>query len=218
MALPKTVALRIDDLFFVSLLLGALLLAIHRKAISDVVFNDGTNFLVLGYHHAAIYFLTILTAVLYGFSRRWKASFRVRGTALFALTLLYPASCQALASSPAMLVFFLQLYLSSVAAAIVFGADLLTRDLPTDFWKLFFDNSMKSIRYVLVVFTAGLAVLQYLSTGKGESPEGFLTTLFYPAAILVLSIGMAGQWVLLPAGEKLIDAYASEQDEDESKR
>ena len=106
-----------------------------------------------------------------------------------------------------MMVFFMHLYVLIVSVAIILIEPVFLEELDRSFWQLFVDGLLRGIRYVLLLFTAGVAVLQYLSAGLGEEPSGFLTTLFYPTVIMILSIGLVAQWLLVPAWAVLIDGF-----------
>lgn len=203
----------LDNVIFI--LVGALsvLFTLHGKAVSDSVFNDGPVATNRGFHHLWVYIVVVATAVLLGLCRAWTTSARVKSPVVLLLIFLGPAVVQRLSSGPSMMVFFLHLYLAGIAGAIVLAEEAFSNRMPRDFWKLFFEGAMKGVRYVLLLFTAGAAALQYVSTSKGEESMGFLTTLFYPAVVLVLSMAMVGQWILLPSWERLVASFKDSGDE-----
>ena len=185
----------------------AQLFVFHGKSIADFIFLRGKSYLMSGFDHRAIYITALLLSFSYVLVRALPSTSRVRTPIALLLAILGPVVVQALSTWPAMMVFFLQTYVLTVAAIIVIAEPVFSRSLDREFWKLFFDGVMKAIKYVLTLFTAGMAALQYLSTGLKEGPAGFLTSLFYPTTVLLISVGMLVYWLLLPAWSRVVESH-----------
>jgi hypothetical protein len=182
----------------------------HGKAIADYVFNRGKSYLMSGFHHPATYGLALSVTVCIVLIRAWPAEFGAKAPLALLLALVGPSLIQATSTWPAMMVFFLHLYLLAVVAVIILVEEVFRQQLQKRFWSSLFDRILRTIRYILVLFTAGVAVLRYLSAGLREPSAGFLSSLFYPTAVMILSIGMIAQWLLLPAWGRMIDSFREE--------
>ena len=198
-----------DQITFGFSLLAGQLLALHGKAIAGFVFVRESSFLMGGYHHFSIYVTAVLLSLAFVLTRLSTMDLGKLASLSMLLVVMGAISVQANSTLPAMMVFFMTIYVAGVAGAIIVVEPIFQREMPVQFWKLFFDGLLRGVRYILILFTAGIAVLRYLSTGLGETPTAFLTTLFYPTAIMVFSIGFVAIWLLVPAWLRLVESYAS---------
>ena len=116
-------------------------------------------------------------------------------------------SIQVLAKSPSFLVFWIQIFLLATVVIVIAIEPIFRNKMDKEFWKLVFDYFFRLIRYFMVVYIAGVAVLKYISTGDKESTMGFLATLFYPTLIMLICFFFIGFWILIPCWNKLVLNY-----------
>lgn len=76
---------------------------------------------------------------------------------------------------------------------------------------------MKSIRYLLMIYVAGFALLKFLSDGVGESKTGFITSFVYPTVMVLYGVFIVGYWLAIPAWESLVEAHKRQPDRKHNK-
>lgn len=193
---------------FLVLLFLILFFVLHGKPFADVLFNDGTEFLTAGFANARVYSALSALALLYAALLTSMLGLRTRVAFATAGVLAGPLAVQLQSTQSSAMILVLHMYVCSVASAIVVTSPIFSANLTPDFWKSFFAASTKAIGYVFTLFSAGLAVLQYVSKGLNESIPGYLTSMAYPAGTLLLSLVLLLFWMVIPAWEKYVTTVA----------
>ncbi len=194
-----------DYLFFFVILLG-LLFATHGKSISDALFNGHPYW--LRDINVLPHLLCILVAAIIQYIRgkKWRLQVSMAVTPLLCLIAVFLVHITS--NGPSILVFTVQLMLLGVACGVIALEPFLQRkDLTQEFWKIFMDSAMKAIRYVLMLYIAGFALLKFLSDGIGESRDGFLTSFIYPTVMVVYCLFIVGYWLAIPGWENLVRSH-----------
>lgn len=76
----------------------------------------------------------------------------------------------------------------------------MTKDKSHSYW-------VKISGFIIVLYGAGISVLQIFSDKRGESSEGFAATFFYSSIVVIISIVMISYWILFPSFNKLVDEH-----------
>jgi len=196
----------IDDyLFFIVITVG-LIFAMQGKAISSHLFNGNGNW--IREYNVAPHMLCAVCGGLYQFIRGRNMGLRKSMLFAPAVGFLSVFLIHLSSSSPSILVFSIQLLLLIFACGVIALEPYVKENkFETEFWKLFIESSMKIVRYILMLYIAGFALLKFLSDGVGESKEGFLTSFIYPTVMFVYGIFVIGYWLAIPSWENLVKSY-----------
>ena len=194
---------KIDNFLFVTVLLAGEILALHGKAMASFLFANAPSPL------RSIYFPEYIYAILFTASMgfvlirisNWKPATKL---IISTCTGFLAAISTQFYDRPSSLIFFLQLFIYATACGVIWIEHYLEYELDKDFWKFMFENVLKFIRYILVVYGAMIVILEYISSTNGEKTIGFITTLAYPTIIVLVSIFIIGYWVLIPSWEKYL--------------
>jgi hypothetical protein len=198
----------VDSMVFFLALGGAFTYVLHGKPIADRLFNDGATWATAGFNNLRVYGAVIALALYFVVARLvpWPNRFRFIVGSMVAV--VGPLAVQLQATEASAMIFVLHVYLSVVALAVVAIEPVFQMSLQDEFWRKFFASSTKAVSYVFTLFSAGLAILQYVSKGLNESIPGYLTSLAYPIGALVLSLGIVAYWILAPSWRKYVATYS----------
>ena len=195
----------LDEFFFLAILVG-LVFAMHGKSIAGKLFNLNDHW--LREFSIVAHLLCVICAAIFQFIRRLNLPLRQSMAVAPIIGIISVFVIHLTSGSPSIVVFSLQL-LVLIFAAVVIGLEpyLNRNDLDPEFWKLFLESGMKAIRYLLMLYVAGFALLKFLSDGVGESKEGFLTSFMYPTIIVLYCTFLAGYWLAIPGWENLVKSH-----------
>lgn len=101
-------------------------------------------------------------------------------------------------------IIFLTLGFQYAIGVVVVGVDkILQFDHEASFWELIFSTISKLVGFIIILYGAGSAILQFVSEGTGEPIEGYLSSFLYPTIIIVGILFMIGYWILIPTLMKI---------------
>ncbi|HSP13187.1 MAG TPA: hypothetical protein VLV78_00385 [Thermoanaerobaculia bacterium] len=197
----------VDGLSFCGALGFALIYVLHGKPLADWLFNEGATRVTASFHNVRVY-LTLTAVVTFWACLRYVPwSQELRYFLGVISTILGPVAIQLQSTSASAMIFVLHIYLCVIAFAIILVEPVFGQTLDNEFWRRFFAPATKAVGYMFTLFSAILAVLQYVSKGLNESIPGYLTSLAYPIGALVISLAMVVYWLLSPAWRKYMATF-----------
>ncbi len=104
------------------------------------------------------------------------------------------------------MVVFLTMYAFIIATSIVFLAPYMKQSMETEFWELIINFSFGVMRFVVLIFVAAVAVLEFAYGALEEDVEGYYSTILYPALVIIFTFGMLSLWIILPSWANLASA------------
>jgi hypothetical protein len=196
----------IDEWLFVLVVFVGLVIAMQGKAMAGHLFGASPDWI-----REESPFTHMLCAAIAGglaIIRNSPMSLRIRTLSATVISFVGVTTIHIFSSGPSVLVYCLQLLLLIFAATVVaIERDILYRDFEPAFWKLILDVAFRVIRYVIMLYVAGFALLKFLSDGIKEDKLGFLTSFAYPTVIVVYSLFIVIYWLALPAWENLVRSH-----------
>lgn len=207
--LRRLASLDLEPVAFIAFVCVSQLFILHGKAVSDHFLNGTPSLLNVGFHWLDIYFLAIVPALIFQAIRLHAPSiFHMQRLSLLIMVTVVgiPAWIQWLSTLRSPLVLVTQFFFLAVMGGIVIVERIFSQDLKKDFWKQMNEGSIKTIRTILTLYTAGLAVLKFVSSGLGETIPGFISSLVYPSVILVVGVAAILYWIALPSWLQVIEA------------
>lgn len=198
----------VDKLFFFCVILCSQFFIQHGKVLSSYLFNKGVLFYNNHYLSIEIILINVIAVILIIILRNKEMKLINKIFVSCFICAIGASLPIVLINHPSMLILMLQIYFYAVVIIILGLEPLLSKKMYKEFWKMLFEYMTKLIRYFLVIYVALIAVLKFISDGNSESKMGFMTTLFYPTVIVLISFFMIGYWVMLPVWNKIIDAYS----------
>ncbi|MEQ9308115.1 MAG: hypothetical protein RLN90_01590 [Balneolaceae bacterium] len=104
-------------------------------------------------------------------------------------------------------IIFLTLGFQYAIGVVVVGVDkILQFEHEASFWELIFSTISRLVGFIIILYGAGSAILQFVSEGTGEPIEGYLSSFLYPTIIIVGILFMIGYWILIPTLMKIHEA------------
>lgn len=190
---------------FFLVFLAAMFYVLHGKPWASVLFDQGLSLFTRSFHNIRVYLAMVAVSLLFAGLKAssWTSSKRAIVGTLAAIGGPLGIQLQSTESSP--MIFILHLYLCLIALTIVVVEPLFSLDIKPEFWKSFFSVTAKAAGYIFTAFSAGLAVLQYVSRGLHETISSYITSLAYPAGTLLMSIIFVAFWLLAPAWNKYLE-------------
>ncbi len=183
---------------------------IHGKSISSFAFSEKNTFINSNYHNIETYISICVISLLFLLIKNLKLNIYYQSLLFSTVGLIGASIIQYFALSESTLIFLLHLYIFAVSGVIIILEPLFSKDLNLDFWKMIFEYMVKLIKYFMIIFGALVAVLKFLSQKNNETTDGFLTTLFYPSIILIISFFMIAYWIMIPSWNKIVDGSKEE--------
>lgn len=190
-----------------------LIVMTHGKPMAAMFFRHSSRPVHEGFDRPLVWLSLVAVSIAFTLLRYVKQGIEIKAPSAVVVALVGPILVQWASSERSALVFFMQVFMCGTFGAIVVLEDLFRRSMVPQFWGDYFSGLSRGIRNVVALFTAGVAVMQYVSEKLNESTEGFMTSLFYPIAGLVLALCAVGYWLMLPAWSLLMKTYqASDAD------
>lgn len=197
----------VDGIGFIVVVAVGFFVTIHGKALAYLLFGEGPRFAQAEWEAAAVYAASLSLAVLLQAVRTYGGGIDTKASLTMFLTIAGPFVLQAAAYRKSALVFILQLYLLAVASSVAVIEPLFERNMSREFWKILLDGILKAVRYILLLFTAGIAIVRFIADSGEESVDNFLTTLFYPTLLMMISLGLIFRWILVPSLEQVLVVF-----------
>ena len=204
-AKPKVKSI-LKNLFFFVITVSGQFFIIHGKAISDHFFAHKEQLLSAKFDNSLVYLIVIMVSLIF-LMIKLKVKDKAKQIAFTVFIGLIGAAFIVFFGFPSPLILILLMYFYGVMVIIIVIEPVLSKEMSIEFWKFLFENMVKLIKYFLVIFGILFTVLEFLVKQINESNISFLTTLFYPSIILVLSFFMIGFWIILPVWNKIEKEY-----------
>ncbi len=196
----------LKNLFFFVTAVGGQFFIVHGKTISSHFFAHKEQFLSAKFDNIWVYLIILLISLIF-LMIKLKVKDKTKQIFFTVVTGMIGAISIVFFGFSSPLILVLLLYLYGVMAIIIVIEPVLSKTMDIEFWKFLFENIIKLIKYFLVIFGILFTVLEFLVKQINESNISFLTTLFYPSMILVLSFFMIGFWIILPVWNKIEEGY-----------
>ena len=202
----------LDSIFFVVIQVFLTFVALHGKKLSSVLLcNTNCSYIYSdifqpSYNNLEGWLLLLVFPVFSQFLRVSKFTLTyigflgsAVGAIVCCLYLIYFNM-----KSP---IVFLTLGFQYGIGVVIVGVDkILQFEHEVSFWELIFSTISKLVGFIVILFGAGSAILQFVSEGTGESIKGFLSSFLYPTIIIVGILFMIGYWILIPTLLKIHQA------------
>ncbi len=202
---PKAKSI-LKNLFFFVIAVSGQFFIIHGKAISDHFFAHKEQLLSTKFDNILVYLIVLMVSLIF-LMIKLKVKDKAKQIVFTVFTGLIGSAFIVFFGFPSPLIFVLLMYLYGVMAIIIVIEPVLSKEMDIEFWKFLFEHIIKLIKYFLVIFGILFTVLEFLVKQINESNISFLTTLFYPSMILLLSFFMIGFWIILPVWNNIEAGY-----------
>ncbi len=201
-------ATAVDSILVFLALASANVLTMHGKQISAAVLAHGPDWIWHNAYGAGSYAAIVAGAAAITFigSLRLRRSYLV--LALSAASVVFPFLSQVWSDGRSALILLLQIYTGAAASLVFFFRQNFSRRMGLEFWDRIVAMGIRAMRFGIIFYGAGVALLKFVSDGLKEGKEGFLTTLFYPTLVLFFSFLLWVVWIIAPAWERSVELRA----------
>jgi hypothetical protein len=194
----------VDSVLVFGALAGVNLLTMHGKQLSAAVLTQEPDWLWRNAYDFWAYGSIIAGAAAIAAvgSLKIRPSYLALGLTFVSVT--FPFLAQCLSDGRSALILLLHVYTGAAASLVFFFRQNFSRKMGLEFWDRTVAMGIKAMRFGLIFYGAGVALLKFVSDGLKEGKDGFLTTLFYPTLVLFFSFLLWVVWIIVPAWERSV--------------
>lgn len=191
----------LNDLYFLTVLLGVQILILYGKQVSIFLFNGGESFSPRLWS-VETHILILAASVIFTLLKMKKCEEQVIGFwgGLVGILIVVMISVEV----RSIIISAMMLFLFIVSTFVVVIDKYANDQMSEDFWALLFSASFKGIQFSLILFGLGMTLIKFVSEGKGEKVDSFLTTFFSATFSMVGIMYVMMHWALLPCWKQLV--------------
>lgn len=197
-------------LFLVVVLVGSEFI-VFGKPVSEAAFSERSADVLLQSRFIWPSAVSAVTAALYAWQFGSRNTLRTNFFVGCLIGFSGAVLAQAFPDYRSPLVLVLHFFFYGIVSAVILAQGIfrtsstLIDSMEMEHAKILVDALLRTLRYILILYVAGVATLEYISGNKGESTNGYITTLFYPTIVLLIGLAMLFYWLALPFAERFLE-------------